>query len=85
MPPRRLGISHNGGCGRLVRDRTPHFKIKEFFTQKGIYARLPAGRLPLSDNGELVDHGLSINYFETGQSNQYLLAIFDDLFSKLMV
>ena len=85
MPPRRLGISHNGGCGRLVRDRTPHFKIKEFFTQKGIYARLLAWRLPLSDDGELLDHSLSINYFETGQGNQYLLAIFDDLFSKLMV
>ncbi len=85
MPPRRLGISHNGGCGRLVHDRTPHFKIKEFFTQKGIYARLLVWRLPLSDDGELVDHGLSINYFETGQGNQYLLAIFDDLFSKLVV
>ena len=24
-------------------------------------------------------------YFETGQGNQYLLAIFDDLFSKLVV
>ena len=44
-----------------------------------------ACRLPLSDDGELVDHGLSINYFETGQGNQYLLAIFDDLFSKLVV
>ena len=85
MPPRRLDISHNGGCGRLVRNRTPHFKIKEFFTQKGIYARLVAGRLPLNDDGEPVDHGLSINHFETGQSNQYLLAIFDDLSSKLMV
>ena len=85
MPPRRLGISHNCGYGQLVRDWTPHFKTKEFFAQKGIYARLLAGRLPLNDDGEPVDHGLSINHFETGQSNQYLLAIFDDLFSKLMV
>ena len=85
MPQRRLGISRNGGYCQLVRDWTPHFKTKEFFAQKGIYARLLAKRLSLNNDGEPVDHGLSINHFETGQSNQYLLAIFDDLFSKLMV
>ena len=85
MPPRRLGICHNGGCSRLVRDRILNFKIKEFLTQKRIYVRLLAWRLQLSEDGELVDHGLSIHYFETSKGNQYMLTIFDDLSSKLVV
>lgn len=83
VPPRELGMSNTGGCGRLVSEKKPHLEVKAFKTQIGTLGRALVLRLPLSDNGETVNHGINIYYFETADRNQPQADFFNRVFEKL--
>ena len=83
VPPRALGLSKTGGCGRLVNERAPHLEVKEFQTVKGILGRAIVLRLPLSDDGEAVDHGVNVYYFEPGSDIHPQSDFFAKIFASL--
>ncbi len=83
VPPKQLGLANTGGCGRLVNDKAPHLEIKEFRNQRGLLGNALVLRLPLSDDGENVNHGVNIYYFEPAVDNQPLADFFADVFAKL--
>jgi len=83
VPPKTLGMSIDGGCGRLVKDRVPSYEVKEFKTQKGTFGRALILRLPLSDDGQSVSNGINIYYLEQRNPKQPLSAFFENVFAKL--
>lgn len=84
VPPKSVGLSAEGGCGRLVHERFPHLEIKEFTNQKGIFGRAIVLRLPLSDDGVHVNHGINVYCFESLKKDSKLSDFFDEVFSKLI-
>lgn len=83
VPPVALGIANTGGCGRLVGDRAPHLEVKEFRNMNGILGRALVLRMPLSDDGATVNHGLNVYYFEPARSDQPMADFFQQVFDKL--
>ena len=83
VPPRALGLSKSGGCGRLIAEKTPHLEVKEFLTAKGIIGRAIVLRLPLSDGGGQVGHGVNIYYFEPTSEYQPQSNFFTKVFATL--
>lgn len=83
VPPRALGLSSDGGCGRLVAERAPHFEIKEFKNDSGVFGRALVLRLPLSDDGERITNGINVYHFERFSGDAELTEFFDNIFSKL--
>ncbi len=81
VPPKSLGMNVNGGCARLINDRAPHYEVKEFLRDNGIFGRAMVLRLPFSDDGETVNHGLNMYKFERWDSNDSLTSYFDEVFS----
>lgn len=83
VPPRSLGVSKNGGCGTLVRERKPHLEVKEFISVKKVFGRATVLRMPCSEDGEAVTQGINIYYFESLAGNEPLSSFFDRVFSRL--
>jgi hypothetical protein len=83
VPPKQLGLANTGGCGRLVGERKPHLEIKEFRNQRGLMGRAMVLRLPLSDDGETVNHGVNVYYFEPAKDNQPMADFFAGVFATL--
>ena len=52
-------------------------------THAGYIGRAVILRLPLSDDGRTVDHGVNVYYFESASPDQPLSAFCDELFSRL--
>ncbi|MEK9672674.1 MAG: hypothetical protein VW268_09250 [Rhodospirillaceae bacterium] len=36
VPPRAIGLSARGGCGRLVKEKVPHCELKQFQTLRRV-------------------------------------------------
>ena len=83
VPPKRLGLNINGGCGRLVSDRVPSYEVKEFQNQKGLLGRALILRLPLSNDGETVTNGINIYYTETIDERQPLSKFFEKVLAEV--
>jgi len=83
VPPASLGISATGGCARLVNSRIPNCEVKEFTRKNGVLARAVILRLPFSDDGETVNHGLNMYRFEYLESGKLLDSFFDEIFAKI--
>jgi len=83
LPPKKLGMSTNGGCGRLVRDRVPSYEVKEFQNQKELYGRALILRMPLSDDGKTVTNGINIYYVESIRPQQPLSKFFEKILSTV--
>lgn len=83
VPPVSLGIANTGGCGRLVNERVPHLEVKEFRTDRGRIGRALVLRMPLSDDGIDVNHGINVYYFEPAQADQRQALFFSKVFEKL--
>ncbi|MBO6521868.1 MAG: hypothetical protein JJ900_15885 [Rhodospirillales bacterium] len=83
VPPRSLGVSQSGGCGRLVQERCPHLEVKEFVTGKGLFGRALVLRMPCSADGEAVTQGINVYYFERLLGEDETATFFDEVFSRL--
>jgi len=83
VPPRSLGISSNGGCARLVNDLAPHYEVKEFLRDNGVFGRALVLRLPFSDDNKIVNHGINMYKFELNGAESPLKTYFDEVFSKV--
>jgi hypothetical protein len=83
VPPRQYGIANTGGCGRLVNEKKPHLEVKAFTTTRGTLGRVLILRLPLSDDGESVNHGVNIYCFESIIKNQPEVELFNAVFENL--
>ena len=83
VPPRSLGVSSNGGCARLVNDLIPHYEVKEFLRDNGVFGRALVLRLPFSDNAKTVNHGINMYKFELHGTKSPLKTYFDEVFSKV--
>jgi len=83
VPPKDLGLSISGGCGRLVQERKPHLEVKEFQTDRGTIGRAIVLRLPLSDDGVHVHHGINISYFEPATQFQPQSDFFTRVFASI--
>ncbi len=81
VPPKSLGMSSNGGCARLIYDRAPHYEVKEFLRDNGVFGRAMVLRLPFTDDGESVNHGINMYKFERWDANDSLSSYFDEVFS----
>lgn len=83
VPPASLGVRMQGGCARLFAEEAPHCEVKEYMTHAGYIGRSLILRLPLSDDGTTVNHGVNVYYFESASPDQPLSAFCDELFSRL--
>ena len=83
IPPRSSGIANDSACIRIANERVPHLEIKEFITPKGLLAKALKLRVPLSDNGETVDHGLGIFAFEADIKERSQVELFNKIFESL--
>ena len=83
VPPRSVGLSARGGCGRLVNEREPHCEVKEFETLRGYRGRAVVLRLPCSADGQQVTNGIGIYKFEHVDPDAELTAFFDEVFGPL--
>ena len=45
VPPKTMGLSARGGCGRLLHERAPHCEVKQFETLAGYRGPRPAAGL----------------------------------------
>lgn len=82
MPAQRVGSVAEGGHRRLVRERKPHVEVKEFMNTSGLLGRQILLRLPLSDDGVVVNHGVVLSYVEFLSPGKPLSAFFDEVLSK---
>ncbi len=83
VPPVALGMAKSSGCGRLVDKRAPHLEIKEFRNIQGLLGNALILRLPLSEDGTTVNHGLNIYYFEVKATTEPLHKFFNNIFASL--
>ena len=83
VPPRTMGLSARGGCGRLVYEKVPHCEVKQFETLAGYRGRAVVLRLPCSEDGEQVSNGIGIYKFEHVNPDADLTAFFDEVFGPL--
>ena len=83
IPPRSSGIANDSACIRIANERAPHLEIKEFVTPKGLLAKALKLRVPLSDNGETVDHGLGLFAFEADLKERSQVELFNKIFESL--
>jgi len=83
VPPRALGLGNDGGCGRLCYDKAPHCEVREFRAPRGYRGRALALRLPCSDNGKDVSHGISVYHFEHVDPKARLDWFFREVFEPL--
>jgi len=83
VPPKSLGVSNEGGCARLASSRMAHYEVKEFVTSRGLFGRALVLRLPFSDDGETVSHGMNSYYFASHTPTAHLSSFFDEVFSRL--
>ena len=83
VPPKTMGLSARGGCGRLLHERAPHCEVKQFETLAGYRGRAVVLRLPCSENGEQVTNGVNVFKFEHVNPDAQLSAFFDEVFGRL--
>lgn len=83
VPPKSLGVNGQSGCGRILRDRAPHVQVREYRNARDLRGRAIILRLPLSDDGETVNHGLNVYYFESARDDQVLSDFFHDTLYRL--
>ncbi len=83
VPPKSLGINTEDGYARLASSRMAHYEVKEFETSRGLFGRALVLRLPFSDDGESVSHGMSSYYFESHTPTAHLSSFFHEVFSRV--
>lgn len=83
VPPKTMGLSARGGCGRLVYEKVPHCEVKQFDTSAGYRGRAVVLRLPCSDNGTEVSNGIGLYKFEHVNPDADLTAFFEEIFEPL--
>ena len=83
VPPKTMGLSARGGCGRLLYERIPHCEVKQFETLAGYRGRAVVLRLPCSETGDQVTNGIGIYKFEHVNPDAQLTAFFDEVFGPL--
>ncbi|MAY66601.1 MAG: hypothetical protein CMM77_05695 [Rhodospirillaceae bacterium] len=83
VPPKAIGLSARGGCGRLTYEMAPHCEVKQFETLAGYRGRAVVLRLPCSNDGITVANGLGVFKFEHVNPDAGLTAFFDEVFGPL--
>jgi len=83
VPPKAIGLSARGGCGRLVYEMAPHCEVKQFETLTGYRGRAVILRLPCSNDGVEVANGVGVYKFEHVNPDADLSAFFDEVFGPL--
>lgn len=83
VPPKSVGLSAKGGCGRLVSEKAPHCEVKQYETLQGYRGRVVVLRLPCSDDGAAVTNGIGIYKFEHVNPDAELTAFFEEVFGPL--
>lgn len=83
VPPKTMGLSARGGCGRLVYEKAPHCEVKQFETLAGYRGRAVILRLPCSEDGVEVTNGIGVFKFEHVNPDADLTAFFDEVFGPL--
>lgn len=83
VPPRSVGLSARGGCGRLVNEKVPHCEVKQFETLRGYRGRCVVLRLPCSADGIQVSNGIGVYRFEHVDPDAGLTAFCDEVFGPL--
>ena len=83
VPPKTIGVSNQSGCATIIRERTPHFQLREYENHKGMIGRAMILRVPLSNEGEYVNHSIAFNYYEPAVPGQKLSEFFDRIFAEL--
>ncbi|UTW52157.1 hypothetical protein KFF05_01875 [bacterium SCSIO 12827] len=83
VPPKAIGLSAPGGCGRLTHELAPHCEVKQFETLAGYRGRAVILRLPCSDDGITVANGVGVYKFEHVNPDADLTAFFEEVFGPL--
>jgi hypothetical protein len=83
VPPKTMGLSARGGCGRLVHEKAPHCEVKQFETIAGYRGRAVVLRMPCSEDGAGVTNGIGVFKFEHVNPDADLSAFFDEVFGPL--
>lgn len=80
LPPREFGDGARSGHQKLAREKAPNFEVKEFLDHRQLLGRQLLLRLPLSDDGETVNHSMTVSYFEWAAPNKPLAGFFAEVF-----
>lgn len=83
VPPKAVGLSIRGGCGRLIQEKVPHCEVQQFQTLRGYRGRAVVLRVPCTSGGDAVRHGLALYKFEHMDPDAGLSAFFDEIFGPL--
>ncbi|MEP0337996.1 MAG: hypothetical protein ABJ388_09115 [Alphaproteobacteria bacterium] len=83
VPPKAIGLSARGGCGRLTHEMAPHCEVKQFETLAGYRGRAVILRLPCSNDGITVANGIGVFKFEHVNPDADLTAFFEEVFGPL--
>ena len=77
VPPKGVGSNIHSSCERLLVRKIPMFQVKEYMNQDGLFGRALCLWMPLSDDGEVVNHGLGVFYFESAKADQPFSKFFE--------
>ena len=83
VPPLIFGKSAGSGYARLVRERAPNLEVKEFTGPNGILGRELVLRLPLTDGGDEVCHGMAVCSYEQAEPRAPLFHFFENILKPL--
>jgi hypothetical protein len=84
VPTKRFGESAQIGYARLVMERVPNLEVKEFTGPDNVVGRELILRLPLTDDGEIVSHGLAVCYYEISDPYSPLHDFFNKILQPIM-
>lgn len=70
--PVLVGNSSQNAYEKLIQERAPHLEIKEFYSLSKLRGHQIILRMPLSDDGQGINHALTVTYSETaGRSHMH--------------
>lgn len=82
FPIENIGHSATLGYEKLAREKIPNCEVREFRRTSGVVGRQIVLRLPLSDDGKNIQHGLVIHFHEFDEKNLSLKEFYRDVFSE---
>ena len=80
--PALVGNSSQNSYQKLLLERAPHLEVKAFYNLSKLRGHQMILRMPLSDDGQRINHALAVIYSETAGSTRPYSDFFDYVLSS---
>lgn len=82
LPAEKLGRHAASGFEKLVKEKVPNCEVREYLQPSGFVGRQIVLRLPLSDDGKNINHGIALHFHEFKDPNETIKSFYGEIFDK---